>query len=196
VGAYSFFPSKNLGAFGDAGCVITNSEELATKIRMFANHGGLKKHEHLIEGTNSRLDGLQASILSAKLPYLPGWTARRREIAKTYSQMLRPLNEITTPAERAAEEHVYHLYVIRAEDRDGLRQHLTSKGIETGVHYPTPLPFVPAYTGKHHSSSEFPVAVNACREMLSLPLFPEISDDDVAYVAHEIASYYGQSIPA
>jgi len=188
--SFSFFPGKNLGAYGDAGCMITNDDTLADKCRMFANHGALKKHHHQIEGVNSRLDGLQAAILSAKLPYILEWTEKRIVNASLYDRSLAGIKNIVIPKVRPGSKHSYHLYVIRAKQRDALRTYLEEKGIETLVHYPTPLPFLPAYKYLGHTESDFPVAKMLQNEILSLPMYPELTEDMVELIAGEIKAFY------
>lgn len=188
--SFSFFPGKNLGAYGDAGCIVTNDDALADRCRMFAIHGALVKHQHQIEGINSRMDGLQASILSAKLPHLAAWTEQRILVASWYDALLADVSQIIRPAVRPESKHTYHLYVIRAQDRDGLKSFLSEKGIETAIHYPTPLPFLPAYTYLGHSREDFPVVAQLQGEILSLPIFPELKMPDVEYVVAQIKTFY------
>lgn len=190
AGSFSFFPGKNLGAYGDAGCIITNDAALADKCQMFATHGALVKHQHQMEGINSRLDGLQASILSAKLPYLPEWTERRMQVAARYDELLANIPQIVRPKVRPDSKHSYHLYVIRAERRDELMAFLKEKGVETAIHYPTPLPFLPAYQYLGHSREDFPVAARLQGEILSLPIFPEMTEAQIVYVADCIRAFY------
>ncbi len=185
-GCFSFFPGKNLGAYGDAGAIVTNNADLARKARMFANHGRIEKYNHEFEGMNSRLDGMQAAVLSVKLKYLEQWTERRRTIAKRYDEELR--NVVTTPSVRADTRHVYHLYVVRVQERDRLIAKLKEKNISTGIHYPIPLPFLKAYAYLGHNAADFPVA-HACKDqILSLPIHGDMTDDQVAYVIDEIKS--------
>jgi len=186
AGSFSFFPGKNLGAYGDAGGMVTNDFELAEKARMIANHGQKKKHDHWMEGRNSRLDGIQAAVLNVKLKYLEKWTENRREIAKTYSTYLK--EEIITPKEAGTVKHVFHLYVIRAKDREGLRIHLHHLGIETAIHYPLPLPYLKPYQS-HLSSNEYPIASKVCNEILSLPIYPEMSNDTVQKIIESVNNY-------
>ncbi|MBM4196804.1 MAG: DegT/DnrJ/EryC1/StrS family aminotransferase [Gammaproteobacteria bacterium] len=193
IGTFSFYPGKNLGAYGDAGAIVTNDAALARSMRTFANHGSMSKHEHEIEGINSRLDGLQAAILSVKLRHIHDWTRRRQEAATIYDKLLAGLGGIVTPKIRPEGSHVFHLYVVRARDRDGLQKHLESRGIGTGVHYPKPLPFLKAYQYLGHKPEDFPVAYRYQREILSLPMFPEISREQVEYVVAEIRAFYGQT---
>ncbi len=187
---FSFYPGKNLGAYGDAGAIITNNDKLAEKCRMYANHGALVKHFHYMEGINSRLDGLQASILSAKLPYLDGWIQKRQEVAQLYNNLLGDLPEITRPKIRLNSRHTFHLYMVRAKNRDELRTYLQEKGIPTFIHYPTPLPFMPAYKYLEHTAEDFPVAAAYQHQILSLPIYPELSKKEIEYVAENIKSFY------
>jgi dTDP-4-amino-4,6-dideoxygalactose transaminase len=190
AGSFSFYPGKNLGAYGDAGAIITNDDALAERCKMFARHGALIKHQHKIEGINSRLDGLQAAILSAKLPHIHKWTEQRIANAKYYDQALSGISHIDMPAVRSDSKHTFHLYVIRAQRRDELAEFLKSKGIETSVHYPVPLPFMEAYKYLGHDRSEFPVADELQHRILSLPMYPELSYDMMDYVASAIKDFY------
>ena len=192
AGTFSFYPGKNLGAYGDAGAIITDDDALAEKVRMFANHGAdrVNKHEHVIEGVNSRLDGLQAAVLSAKLPHLGAWTQRRQEVAACYDELLAPIKEIVTPQTRRGATHVYHVYSIRAQRRDALQAYLKTQGVETTRHYPTPLPLLKAYASHGYTETDFPVAARHSREILSIPIFPEISAAQIAFVADQIKSFY------
>lgn len=188
--SFSFYPGKNLGAYGDAGCIITNDTELADKCKMFARHGALKKHFHKIEGINSRLDGLQAAILTAKLPHILNWTDSRIKHAAAYTEHLSGIANIITPVVRPESKHTFHLYVIRAENREGLAKHLKTKGIETAIHYPTILPNLEAYKYLGHTPSDFPVANSYQSQILSLPLFPEMTGEMISYVAAAIKEFY------
>jgi dTDP-4-amino-4,6-dideoxygalactose transaminase len=190
AGSFSFYPGKNLGAYGDAGCIITNNEDLATKCRMYANHGALVKHQHQMEGINSRLDGLQASILLAKLPYIKEWTAKRREVASWYHEELKGIKEITLPAVRPNSTHSYHLYVVLALHRTELLQYMKERGIEAAIHYPTILPLLPAYNYLGYTAADFPAAYNYQEHSISLPVYPELSKQQVQYVAGVIAEFY------
>lgn len=190
AGSFSFYPGKNLGAYGDAGCIITDDAALAEKCRMFANHGALQKHKHQIEGINSRLDGLQAAILSAKLPFLEKWTEKRRANAAFYNELLKDIREIHLPAERPGSVHSYHLYVIRTPFREALMEFLKNKNIETAVHYPTALPNLPCYKYLGHHESDFPVASAYQREILSLPMYPELTGEQMTYVTESIREFF------
>ena len=190
AGTFSFYPGKNLGAMGDAGCIITNDTPLAEKMAMFARHGGLKKGDHAIEGMNSRMDGMQAAVLTAKLKSLSAWTKRRVQIATVYERVLEGIDGVQPPSVRCSASHVYHLYVIRAQKRDQLREHLRLRGIETLINYPCSLPFLKAYSRLRHTPGNFPEAFRAQGEILSLPMHSYLSDGDVEYVANVIAEFY------
>jgi dTDP-4-amino-4,6-dideoxygalactose transaminase len=172
---YSFYPGKNLGAMGDAGAVVTNDSALAEHIAMLARHGGLVKYQHNIEGINSRLDGMQAAILSAKLPHLADWTRARQGAAEIYDAALNQIGAVKVPEVAPGRGHVYHLYTIRHPKRDALAAHLNVKGIQTAINYPTALPLLPAYRGFEHRPEEFPNAYADQQRILSLPMFAEIS---------------------
>ena len=192
AGSFSFYPGKNLGAYGDAGCIITNDGNLAERCRMFANHGALKKHHHQIEGINSRLDGLQAAILSAKLPYILEWTKRRIQNAPHYEKYLEGIEQIRIPLVRPNTEHTFHLYVVLAERRDELMAYLAEREIETAIHYPTALPNLPAYRYLNHSPADFPVATLLQKKILSLPMYPELNEDQIRHTSDCIRSFYAQ----
>ncbi|MBT9585529.1 DegT/DnrJ/EryC1/StrS family aminotransferase [bacterium] len=190
AGSFSFYPGKNLGAYGDAGCIVTNDDELAQKCLMFARHGALIKHQHKIEGMNSRLDGLQAAILLAKLPFLEQWTKARAERANWYEEALAEIPEIVPPVCRPDTYHSYHLYVIRCQRRQELMNFLSERTIETVVHYPTPLPLLEAYRYLGKTPEDFPVSSRLSLEILSLPMFPELTREQVAHVAQSIKAFY------
>ncbi|HYZ72159.1 MAG TPA: DegT/DnrJ/EryC1/StrS family aminotransferase [Chthoniobacterales bacterium] len=185
---FSFYPGKNLGAYGDAGCLVTGDSRLADWTATFARHGG--KGEHVMEGINSRLDGLQAAILLAKLPYLVEWTEARRRIASRYGKMLANLDAISTPQVMPERDHVYHLYVIRTDKRDELKRHLAVADIATVLNYPKALPFYPAYAYLRHLPEDFPVAFANQSRILSLPIYPEISDEMITYVVDKISEFF------
>ena len=188
--SFSFYPGKNLGAYGDAGCIITNDDVLAEKCIMYARHGALKKHQHQIEGINSRLDGIQAAILSAKLPYILEWTEKRIINASLYNKYLNDIPEIILPAVRAESKHTYHLYVIRTKKRDALIQYLKEQNIETAIHYPTALPNLPAYNYLGYKPSDFPLASQYQNEIISLPMYPELSEEMITYVSKNIKDFF------
>lgn len=187
IACFSFYPGKNLGAYGDGGGITTNSDDLALKARMIANHGRIDKYDHEIEGVNSRLDGLQSAILSVKLKHLPDWTEARRKNAYCYNKYLADTGLIT-PVEIENVTAVYHLYVVRVkkELRQKLQVHLQSKGISTGIHYPIALPNLKAYAYLNHSVKDFPEATKASQEIVSLPMFPELSESQIKYVTEAI----------
>ena len=173
AGAFSFFPSKNLGAYGDAGCIITDDDSLAKKARMFANHGSIKKFEHKIAGINSRMDGIQAAILSVKLKYIHEWTDKRIENASRYSENLSGV--VVTPKTHERAKHVFHLYVVEVDDRDKFIKFLDSSGSDSGIYYPSALPFLDAYAYLGHKPEDFPVAYLSSSRVLALPMFPELN---------------------
>lgn len=185
---FSFYPGKNLGAYGDAGCTVTNDDFLADWMTTYARHGG--KGEHLMEGINSRMDGLQGAVLNVKLPRLAEWTRARQRVAARYDELLSGIGDIITPKVAPDREHVYHLYVIRTERRDALKKHLADAGITTVLNYPKALPFYPAYAYLGHKPGDFPVAYANQSRILSLPIFPEMSDDMISYVAGKIGEFF------
>ena len=177
---FSFYPGKNLGAYGDAGAVVTNDDALAERVRMFANHGRKDKYLHEFEGTNSRLDGLQAAILDVKLRHLDNWIEKRREAARVYDEGLKDIVKI--PGAPQDRKHAYHLYVIQVENQDEIRRRLGEAGIETGIHYPLPLPQQAAYAHLGLKSEHFPIAEKLSKIILSLPIHESIKKEDQEYV--------------
>ncbi len=190
IATYSFYPGKNLGAYGDAGCIVTNDDKLADWMTTFARHGG--KNDHVMEGINSRMDGLQGAVLNVKLPHLRDWTKARQRVAARYDELLAGVGDIRRPAVADGREHVYHLYVIRTEHRDELRKHLADAGVATVLNYPKALPFYPAYAHFGHTPDDFPVAYSNQSRILSLPIFPEISDDAISYVVDQIKVFFSK----
>jgi dTDP-4-amino-4,6-dideoxygalactose transaminase len=190
-GVFSFYPTKNLGAFGDAGCLITHNETLALKVRRLSNHGGLTKDEHLMEGANSRLDSLQAAILQVKLNYVSSWTAIRKTLAEVYLDRLKSVPEIVLPQIDEPTAHVFHLFVVRVQNRDELQAYLRERRIQTLIHYPNAIPFEPAYAYLNHTENNFPVAAQLQLEVLSLPLHPFLSQEQIEYVCEAIIYFYG-----
>jgi len=180
---FSFYPGKNLGAYGDAGCVVTNDDALADWTATFARHGG--KGEHVMEGINSRMDGLQAAILNVKLPHLPAWTTARRRVAARYNDLLSGIDNLTPPKVEGVRNHVYHLYVVATDRRDSLKKALADCEITTSLNYPKALPFYPAYAYLGHNPADFPVAYRNQYRILSLPIFPEMTDEMIDYVANQ-----------
>ena len=189
VASFSFYPGKNLGAMGDAGAIVTRDASLAKRMAMFARHGGVVKGDHQIEGINSRMDGLQAAILSAKLPHLAAWTSGRRKVAEGYKQALAVIPELILPTVGENREHVWHLYVIKHHRRAELAQFLKGRGIQTAVNYPCALPFLPCYWRLGHQAADFPVAHEMQSQILSLPMFPEITDRQISCVAGAIQHF-------
>jgi dTDP-4-amino-4,6-dideoxygalactose transaminase len=187
ITCFSFYPGKNLGAYGDAGALVTDNGEWATAARMLANHGRTRKYDHDLEGVNSRLDGLQAAILSAKLRHLDEWTDSRRLNASRYNAALAGTG-VVTPFEQDHVRAVYHLYVVRVPDgrREALQASLKEAGIDTGIHYPIALPYLNAYRYLGHTDADFPHALKASREILSLPMFPELTEPQIHHVAEVI----------
>jgi dTDP-4-amino-4,6-dideoxygalactose transaminase len=187
--SFSFYPGKNLGAMGDAGALTTNDRALAERMAMIARHGGLRKGEHRVEGVNSRLDGLQAAVLSVKLPHLPAWTERRQGIAAEYDRRFSAIPNLRVPKVGEGREHVYHLYVVRCESRDVLAAKLGQNQIQTVINYPVALPFLPAYARLAHRPENFPNAHHDQSRILSLPIFPEISRAQIDAVVDAISAH-------
>ena len=187
---FSFYPGKNLGAYGDAGCIVTNDDRLADWMTTFARHGG--KGDHIMEGINSRMDGLQAAILNAKLPHLPAWTEARRCVAACYNEVLANVGDLITPKVGPDRDHVYHLYVIRTENRDALKDHLTQAGISTVLNYSKALPFYPAYIYLGHIPEDFPAAYFNQSRILSLPIYPEMTKDMITHVVESIGNFFSE----
>lgn len=185
---FSFYPGKNLGAYGDAGALVTNDDQLADWCATYARHGG--KGEHIMEGINSRMDGFHGAVLGVKLPHLPQWTEARRRVAARYNELLKGVGDIVTPKLGPDRDHVYHLYVIRTARRDALKKHLAEQGIATVLNYPKALPFYPAYAYLGHTPTDFPVAFANQSRILSLPIYPEITDEMISYVAGQIAGFF------
>jgi len=190
VGTFSFYPGKNLGAYGDAGAVITNSDELAIKIRMYVNHGALQKHSHLMEGMNSRLDTLQAAILLKKLPHIHHWNAARNKNANYYSLKLQGIGDLTIPPIRHSGKHIFHVYCIRTKYRNELQNYLKNNNVATAIHYPVALPLMEAYQHLGYSEKDFPVATQFQHEILSLPMYPELSHEMMDYIVEIIERFF------
>jgi dTDP-4-amino-4,6-dideoxygalactose transaminase len=189
VGCFSFYPGKNLGAYGEGGAVVTQNEDLANKIRMIRDHGQAKKYYHDMEGYNGRLDAIQAGVLRIKLKRLANWNEARRRNAHYYNELLSPIKGVTVPKEAEGCRHVYHLYVILVDDRDGLQKYLNEKGVGTGLHYPVPLHLQKAYSYKGYKEGDFPVTESVAKRLLSLPMFPELTKAQIEYVADCIKQF-------
>jgi dTDP-4-amino-4,6-dideoxygalactose transaminase len=190
MASFSFYPGKNLGAYGDAGAVVTDDESLAVKARMIANHGRVEKYNHEMEGVNSRLDGIQAAILNVKLNHLPAWSDSRRKNAYLYNEYLRD-TELVTPVEIDNVNAVYHLYVVRVKSdmRQKFQNYLKENGISSGIHYPISLPNLKAYDYLNHSDEDFPEANKGSLEIVSLPMFPELTMEQIDYIAQKIKEF-------
>ena len=187
VAATSFYPGKNLGAYGDAGAVMTSSPSLAARVRALGNHGGLHKYEHLEVGTTSRLDSLQAVVLSAKLELLDRWNAERRELAERYTRLLAG-SVVATPRTVPGNEHIFHQYVVRVPDRDRVLHELNAAGIGAGIHYPLPVHLVPAFEAASDGRGSFPIAEKAATEILSLPIYPGLTATQQEFVVEVLLS--------
>lgn len=189
VAAFSFYPGKNLGALGDAGAIVTNDQELAEKIRAIGNYGSFEKYNHVYQGCNSRLDEIQAAFLSVKLQYLDKWNAERRDIAKWYSEKINN-EKIKLPTMPESEmEHVFHIYPILVEDRDAFCRYMSDRGISTNVHYPIPIMQQKAYGMLGESASDYPVTEKICREEVSLPLYPGMTEEQIEWVIESSNEY-------
>ena len=190
LGCFSFYPGKNLGAYGEGGAVVTNDPELAKKIRLLRAWGEEVRYEHKYRGFNYRMDGVQGAILGVKLRHLDAWTEARRRNAAEYERCLADTSA-KLPRERRDVRHVYHLYVVRLQQRDAWRERLTEAGVQTGVHYPIPVHLQPAYRDLGYAVGDFPVCEEASRDVLSLPMFPELTDAQIAEVAHALSTGVG-----
>jgi len=186
AGCFSFYPGKNLGAYGEAGGVVTDNEELDKKIRMLRDHGQAKKYYHSLIGWNARMDGIQGAVLSVKLKHLSAWNEGRRRNAAIYDELLKGVKEITTPKQAGYAKHVYHIYAIRVADRDRLITSLAEKDIHCGIHYPIPLHLLDAYTSLGYQKGGFPVAEKAAAEFVSLPMYPELTGEQLSRVSAEL----------
>ncbi|MBI5635052.1 MAG: DegT/DnrJ/EryC1/StrS family aminotransferase [Nitrospirae bacterium] len=189
AGCFSFYFTKNLGAYGEGGIVTTNDDEIAAKVRLYRNHGHSSKYEHAVVGYNGRLDEIQAAILRIRLPLLDHYNQRRRDLAVSYYSLLKGL-PIELPAEAAGRHHVYHLFVIRSRERDRLMEHLTARGIGTGIHYRNPVHLQKAMSYLGYKRGDVPAVERICEEILSLPMYPELNRDDQEYIAAAIRDFY------
>jgi dTDP-4-amino-4,6-dideoxygalactose transaminase len=186
---FSFYPAKNLGAYGDGGIFVTNDEQIAERVRMLRNYGEREKYHHAFIGYNSRLDEIQAAILRVKLRYLDKWIEARRRNARRYSELLSDIPNVAIPSEAPYAKHVYHLYAIGTKQRDELRNWLSYRGISTGVHYPIPIHLQEAYKYLGFLNGSFPVAEKVAKEILSLPMFPELTEDEICYVSESVKEF-------
>lgn len=192
MGCFSFYPSKNLGAYGDGGMVMTDDEHLYEKLMMLRDYGQSKKYHHEMKGFNSRLDSMQAAVLLAKLPHLDEWNDKRRRWAKSYNIFLSEL-DVVTPVEGEGYRHIYHLYVIRTKMRDEMLQYLNSKEIICGIHYPIPVHLQKAYKDLPYKKGDFPITEKYTQEILSLPMFPELKEEQIRYVVGVIKEFLAKS---
>ncbi len=189
--AFSFYPAKNLGAYGDAGMVVTDDKEIADKVRLYSNHGRRSAYDHAVEGFNERLDGIQASILSVKLRHLDKWNEMRNQAARRYDELLKDL-PVMTPKQMPYAKHIFHLYVIRVANRDKIREFLASKGVGTGIHYPIPIHLLDAYRYLGIPKGSYPETEKAAEEILSLPMYAEITEEQQRYVVDCLAEGLSQ----
>ncbi len=188
IGCFSFYPGKNLGAYGEGGAIVSNEKEFDEIIRAYRDHGQVKRHVHKYIGYNYRFDEIQAAILRVKLRHLNKWIEMRRKNASIYNEVLKDCN-VVVPNERSYNKHVYHLYVIRVNQRQKLIEHLNSKGIQTGIHYPTPIHLQEAYSYINYRKGSFPIAEKYANEILSLPMFPELKEEEIKIVTKEIKDF-------
>ncbi len=192
AGCFSFYPGKNLGAYGEGGAVVTDDPEVARRVRLLRDHGSEVKYRHEIVGYNSRLEGIQAAVLGVKLKHLDGWNELRRRHAARYRELLGPLEDagaISLPREAAYAEHVYHLFVVQTSARDSMQRSLAGAGVQTGIHYPVPAHLQPAYAALGHREGDFPEAERQSRRVLSLPMFAELTERQLAYVVQALEDF-------
>ncbi|MBU0682801.1 MAG: DegT/DnrJ/EryC1/StrS family aminotransferase, partial [Candidatus Omnitrophica bacterium] len=190
AGCFSFYPTKNLGAYGDAGMVVTDSEKIANKLCMLRNYGEKSKYFNVEKGVNSRLDEIQAAVLRVKLKYLDTWNQKRRGLAGVYADLLKDTC-IQLPVEKKYAKHIFHLYVVKTKNRDGLKEKLMNNGITTHIHYPMPVHLQPAYKDLGYSSGTFPAAEKCSEEILSLPMFPELERERVERICSVVKEFAG-----
>ncbi len=191
TGCFSFYPGKNLGAYGEGGMVVTDNEGVANKIRLLRDHGQVEKYVHDIVGFNNRMEGIQGAILNAKLKHLDEWTEKRRSKARIYNKLLSGVVE--APFEKIDRKHVYHLYVTRVKNREDLMSFLKDKGISTGLHYPIPIHLQKAFSYLNYDKKSFPITENVVNEILSLPIYPELKEEEIEYVCENIKKFYNKT---
>jgi dTDP-4-amino-4,6-dideoxygalactose transaminase len=192
IGAFSFYPGKNLGAYGEGGAVLTNDPDLYERMWLIHDHGSREKYIHQVIGHNYRLEGIQAAVLNVKLGHIEEWTRKRKANAGLYTALLGGVAEVQVPAEMPRAKHVYHLYVIQAKDRERLQSFLKDKGVQTGLHYPIPLHLQKAFEYLGHKQGDFPAAEKTAAEILSLPMFPELTEEQIRFVVDRIKEFYAQ----
>jgi len=190
VGCFSFYPGKNLGAYGEAGAVITNDRRLYEAMRLIHDHGAPVRYQHDVVGHNYRMEGIQGAVLAVKLNYISTWTRMRQENANLYSQWLQDVAEVTVPRIKSGRTHSFHLYVIRVKERDALMKYLADHGISTGLHYPVPLHLQKAYAHLGYQRGDFPVAEKMAKEILSLPMYPELTEEQIRFVVDQIKNFF------
>ena len=188
--SFSFYPGKNLGAYGEAGAFTTNDELLAKKAKMFRDHGALQKYNHETFGHNYRMEGIQGAVLGVKLNHLPVWTEKRRAVAAQYKTLLNNVGDIVLPKEMSYAKHVYHLFVIQTTKRNELQNYLQQQGVSTGLHYPIPLHLQPCFSSFGHKRGDFPNAEQLADNCLSLPIYPELTDEQIGYVVEKIKYFF------
>jgi dTDP-4-amino-4,6-dideoxygalactose transaminase len=193
VGCFSFYPSKNLGAYGDAGMIVTNNPEIAEEARALRNYGQTTKYVHKKRGYNSRLDEIQAAVLRVKLGHLENWNASRRKKARRYAELLKTDDQLVLPMEKPWAKHVYYLYVVRTQHRSALENWLSRNGIETGKHYPVPIHLQEAYSDSHFGSEDLTITTKFASQILSLPMFPELTDHELDYVASKVHQFFRET---
>jgi dTDP-4-amino-4,6-dideoxygalactose transaminase len=189
IGCFSLYPGKNLGAYGEAGVIVTNNAIIAEKIRILRDHGQAKKYYHSVEGWNARMDGIQGAVLDVKLKHLEKWNDKRREKAQLYSKHLKNVQGIVLPKISNFNKHVFHVFAIRVNNRDGLMSFLQNRGIGCGIHYPIPLHLQEAYKGLKHKLGDFPIAEATASQFVSLPIYPELSEKQIEYVADSVREF-------
>jgi len=199
AGCFSFYPGKNLGAYGEGGAVVTDDPEVARRVRLLRDHGSEQKYRHEVIGYNFRLEGIQGAVLGVKLKHLDAWNALRRAHAARYREMLGPLEEagaLSLPREAAYAEHVYHLFVVQSAARDSMQRYLAGAGVATGIHYPVPAHLQPAYAPLGRREGDFPESERQARRVLSLPMFAELTERQLRYVVHAVEDFCGQAAAA
>jgi dTDP-4-amino-4,6-dideoxygalactose transaminase len=207
---FSFYPGKNLGAYGEGGAVVTDDAEVARRLRLLRDHGSEQKYRHEIIGYNFRLEGIQGAVLNVKLKYLDGWNDLRRAHAARYRELLADAQRgssssggvgseggaLTLPQELPYARHIYHLYVVESAERDALQKHLSAAGVQTGIHYPVPVHLQPAYASLGHRAGDFPEAERQAARVLSLPMFPELTEEQIARVAASVQAFHVSGLSA
>jgi dTDP-4-amino-4,6-dideoxygalactose transaminase len=195
MGCFSFYPGKNLGACGDAGMVVTNDTSIAERLRQLRNYGQCVKYEHVEKGLNARMDTLQAAILNVKLRYLHQWNRARAEHAERYRQFLSGIGDVVFQQRAPYSTHIYHLFIIETDQRDALRTYLETAGIQTGIHYPKPIHLQEAYSEMEHRIGDFPRAERLAPRILSLPMFPELTDEQIHQIADKVRAFFSTHYP-